>query len=182
MFFKKSKGGVVAAWLMPWIVIAAIAMIIIEFLTVVIISFQVMYNDNEAGTSTLLQAMLNSDDCVPEAHIPFKDILAIGIAKGSAGLSSVSAIDIVDYNNVKDAKTRSWVRGVFVEDCLNKITSNMGYKGLYSFYVVYTDCATKPCRTKTAYKHTPLIDSGKVTDVAAIAIPGGGVATAYLVR
>lgn len=197
MFLKKSKGGVIAAFLMPYIVIAAFAVLILGLLTIMIVSFSIVYNDNQANVATLLPVILDSTACTPNTRIPFKDVLAIGIATGKTGLSDSFTIE---YNNAID--TPSAEHALNVDYCLTKISNamnlsykcestNSGYGGacgggrknfMYNFYVKYFECTSGKCIAKTAYRLINIPQSGNVVETANIALSGGGVATVFLER
>ncbi len=194
MFLRKSKGGAVAAFLMPYIVIAAFAVLILGFLTITIVSFSIVYNDNQANVATLLPAILDSNACTPNTQIPFKDVLAIGISTGKTGLSDTVA---VDYGGA--AEDSSSEPGISMETCLKRISDSLylpfaceAETGLecpeehklfrYNFYVKYFDCSSGKCTVKTAYKLINIPQSGNVVETAYIALPGGRVATVFFER
>ncbi|VVB59329.1 Uncharacterised protein [uncultured archaeon] len=194
MFLKKSKGGAVAAFLMPYIVIAAFAVLILGFLTIMIVSFSIVYNDNQANVATLLPAILDSGACTPNTQVPFKDVLAIGIATGKTGLSDTIA---VDYGGASEDSAAG--SGLNVGTCLKRISNSLNlpfaceaetgfdcgeeYRRFkYNFYVKYFDCPSGKCTVKTAYTRVNIPQSGNIIETANIALPDGGLATVFLER
>lgn len=164
--------------LMPWILMVGIAMLVIEFLMVVIASFSVMYTDNGATATTLLTSILNSNDCTPNTRIPLRDVIAIGIATGKTELSDPI---VVEYNNAVDKSSPE--HAFSIAYCLKNISKSMNVLATqlkYNFYVKYCDYSSGKCEVKTAYDSSPYIISSKVIESSKIALPDGRVATVFL--
>lgn len=196
---KYSKGGAAATMLMPWIIMVAVALIIIEFLMVVITSFAMMYTDNQAAAMTLLPAILNSADCAPNTNTSFKNILATGIATGKTHLTDSF---ILEYGNAVDKPLPE--HAFSAAYCLNNISRSMNLAFIcdsknsnpwsadvcagghanfkYNFYVSYWDCSGGACAVKKAYELYDTTRSGKVVEMSKIALPDGTVATVFLER
>lgn len=184
---------------MPWIIIIAIAVLVIEFLMVVIASFSVMYTDNGAAAMTLLPSILSSNDCTPNTHLPLRDIIAAGIAMGKTGLSDPL---VVEYNSAVDKSSPE--HAFSIAYCLNNISNSMsmpfscdsknsnawsggscggGHQNFkYNFYVKYCDYSSGKCVIKTVYLLYDIIQSSKVIESSKIALPDGTVATVFLER
>lgn len=174
MFSKKSKGGVIATLITPYMLIATVLGIIIILLIVVVSTFWVVYNDAAANTATLLPAMLNSRACTPNTQMPFKDVIATGISIGKTGLWDIRTIE---YANAIDG---SFTAGA----CLDKISKEIGLSSdvKYNFYVKYRDCSQVKCVVKTAYDYERRSGKGAVVETEIIAMPDGRVSTIFLER
>jgi len=205
------------AMIMPWTFTITVPLIIVS---IVVFALAIMFlskmmsttiNVSSKGVNSdaTLYAVLNTNDCAPGTKIPFKDILAVGIAQGK--INSGDRI-VLDYGGKQDGAGLGDPLAIFdpsnppplpeelllnVQLCLSKLVKAKVLPTFFYFYVDQSASATSLCPDKKCFRAallcgadlrcqvrtTPgqLLDTPLNTEsVSYIALPNGDVSKVVL--
>lgn len=159
---KKSQTQIITV---PLIMFLVIFFIFVVGLLGVIMSKSWAVNDRAVRTDTMLYAILSNNDCDPNAKLPLRDILGLGIAQGKSNAGDTIALDYGGLSAPEQMK---------VSECFsNVLNRQLNLPPAYIFYVEYSvDSGNK------YFEQTNSLLPGDLNVISSeyIALPDGNIA------
>lgn len=160
----------------PWIIVLMVLFIVVIAILAYLKAASLIYSDTSKASSYSLHAMLGSNECAPKTKLPFKDVLALGIAQGK---STITDRIILSYAGTEETVTfpKGNVGKYLYTDYCMKIFREKNI--LPQSYLFYVDYANKRYFEEQGVP-TMAESVFNVVSKEYIALPNGGVAEAVL--